>query len=116
MIDAALDAAVWNPDAGWLSLPELPFAERGCYPRAIPFANSVFVWHCRDAAWLDPASETWIDVATPELPSHTVSTSCLPVATTSTILLWCGNGDGSPPLFFEAYSPVPGGRISGGEW
>lgn len=104
-IDTELRAAAWTPDAGWQSLPDLPFDPLGCYPRAITFGGSVFVWHCRDAAWLDPATGTWIEVATPELPSHTVSTSCRPLDTDSSILLWCGNGDGSPPLLFEG---IPG--------
>jgi hypothetical protein len=109
-MDHTLASAWWTPADGWHALPDLPFQARGCYPRSIAFDDSVFVWHCRDAAWLVPESGRWTTIATPELPSHTVSTSCLPLATESTVLLWCGNGDGSTPLLFEAHTLDAGSR------
>lgn len=109
-IDTALETAAWTPASGWQPLASLPFDAIGCYPRSIAFAGSTFVWHCRNAAWLDLDSRTWIDIATPDLPSHTVSTTCEPLATESSILLWCGNGDGGPPLLFEALTVGPAGE------
>jgi hypothetical protein len=101
-IDADLAGGRWNEAAGWRTMKDPPFELVGCFTRMAVVGNEVFVWHCRQAAVYDPASGRWTSISTPVLPSHTISTSCVPEATGTTVYLWCGNGDGATPLFYAA--------------
>lgn len=104
VVDARLGTATWSFESGWATAAPAPFEDRSCWPRVAAWGSAVFVWYCREASVFEPSSGTWTAVPTPELPSHTISTSCLPVATEESILLWCGNGDGADPLMWE-YDP-----------
>ena len=100
-IDYHLNSARWQPGSGWTRLPSLPFEFAACFPQATSIGDTVFVWYCRQAALYDTATESWQRIPTPEIDPHAVSTSCLPVAAATTVLMWCGNGDGSEPFFWE---------------
>lgn len=100
-VDYFLRAAEWNPESGWRTLPDVPVAQAQCFPRTTTIEGGVFVWYCRQAAMYDTAAEQWIPIATPDLDPHAVSTSCLPVAAQDVVLMWCGNGDGAEPFFWE---------------
>jgi hypothetical protein len=100
-IDSELVGGRWNQESGWRAMKPPPFDAPGCFTRLTAVGNDVFAWHCRQAAVYDPASGRWAAIATPELPSHAISTSCVPRAAGRTVYLWCGNGDGARPLFYS---------------
>lgn len=100
-VDYNLQTARWQPESGWSRLPKVPFEFASCFPRTAAIGTTVFVWYCRNAALYDQAGEVWLQIAAPELDPHAVSTSCLPIAATATVLMWCGNGDGAEPFFWE---------------